>query len=120
MNVLIADDNVVMRNLIKFHLKQYKFNINEVDDGLKAVKEFQRMAYDLLFLDYNMPNLDGLNVANVLKSTGVKPDIVIISSNLDAANVGKFVELGVKHFLTKPLDQKKLKDIVDKILQKRK
>ena len=115
--VLIADDNLVMRNLIKFYLKDFKFKILEAKDGIEALSLIKKKEVEILFLDINMPNLDGFNVAKYLEVTGKELDIISISSDLTRSNMIIMEEMGVKYFLTKPLNptdfKKTIHDIID-------
>ena len=115
-NVLIADDNGVARNLLKFYLKKYDVSVSEASDGLDALRRFKEQEFDILFLDLSMPNLDGLNVANYINKDQTKLDIIAVSATLDRQSIRKFKSVGVKYFLPKPLDNKKLEEIMDSIL----
>jgi len=116
-SVLIADDNTVMRNLVKFYLKEFNFNIIEAKDGIETLSVIKSEDIFILFLDLKMPNLDGFNVANYLKNTDGQTHIISISADLNKENKTLLKKLGVKYFLNKPLDPAGLKAIVDKILQ---
>lgn len=115
--VLIADDNVVMRNLIKFYLKEYGVEINEAKDGIEALSIIKAKEINILFLDINMPNIDGFNVAKYLKEKENPPHIISISSDLSNTNINIFKELGVKYFLNKPLNPKDFKKTMQMLLK---
>ena len=116
--ILIADDNVVARNLLKFYLKKYNVEIKEAKDGLEVLRAFQSMDYNILFLDLSMPNLDGLNVANYLSKCIDTVDIIAVSATLDNIAIRKFKSVGVEYFLPKPIDKNKLDEIMPAILSK--
>jgi len=113
---LIADDNLVMRNLIKFYLKDFDFEVYEAKDGVEALSIMKKKDIDILFLDINMPNLDGFNVAKYLELTGKELDIISISSDLTRANMVIMEDMGVKYFLTKPLNPTNFKNTINEIL----
>lgn len=113
LTVLIADDNLIMRNLVKFYLSKYKkFDILEAKDGIEALQIIKSNKVDLLFLDLNMPNLNGFNVANYLVNNDNKATIVALSADMTKANKNTFIDLGVQYFLQKPIDPKIFDDII--------
>lgn len=117
-SILIADDNTVMRNLIKYHLKSFDgLEVYEAKDGIKALELIKTKMINILYLDLSMPNLDGMNVANYLKKDN-KEDlhIVSISSELTLENKNLLKQMGVKYFLGKPLSADAFKDITAKLI----
>jgi chemosensory pili system protein ChpA (sensor histidine kinase/response regulator) len=115
--ILIADDNLVMRNLIKHYLKSYNFELLEAKDGIETLSTIKKQHIDILFLDINMPNIDGFNVAKYIENIKKHPIIISISSDLTQSNMHIMEELGVKYFLPKPLNPSKFKAIMAKILE---
>jgi len=115
MNVLIADDNEVMRNLLKFYLKKYNVNIDEVTDGLEVLKKTKEEEYDLLFLDIYMPHLDGINVIKYLKEKESKVEIVLISGNIETEIILNLQKFNIKYFLSKPIEISKFHEIMEEI-----
>jgi CheY-like chemotaxis protein len=117
MTLLIADDNLVIRNLLKFYLQDIDdLDIKEVSNGIDALKIFSEIGIDIIMLDISMPELDGYNVANYLRAHASDTVIVSISSNLNSENRKIFRTLGVKYFLEKPINKKPLLDIINKII----
>ena len=115
MNVLIADDNEVMRNLLKFYLKKYNVEIDEVTDGLEVLKKGKEKEYNLLFLDIYMPHLDGINVVKYLKEHGNDVEIILISGNIEADIILELQKFKIKYFLSKPIEITKFHEIMEEI-----
>jgi CheY-like chemotaxis protein len=116
MKVLIADDNSIMRNMLKFYLSKYEDTIvNEVKGGIETLQFVKKNEIDILFLDLNMPNLDGYNVAKYLYDNKSNTNIVPISANINKDSISTFKSFGVKYFLSKPLQPKALNDIFTKL-----
>ena len=117
-SILIADDNTVMRNLIKYYLKSFNnIEIHEAKDGIKTLEKIKTQNIHILFLDLSMPNLDGMNVANYLKkSNHQKLHIVSISSEITQQNRTLLKQMGVKYFLGKPLEANAFKDITTTLI----
>jgi DNA-binding LytR/AlgR family response regulator len=82
-------------------------------DGQDAVLRASRNRYDAIFLDVRMPNLDGLQLARVLKRFATPPQIVFVSA-YDTAAVDAF-ELGVLDYLRKPVGRKRAEETLERI-----
>jgi len=119
-SVLIADDNVVMRNLVKFYLKSFKtLEIQEVVDGIKALTLCKIETIDIMFLDLSMPGIDGNNVAKYINDNKeIKTEIIVVSATLDRTIQKRLKSLGVKYFLPKPIDKSRMDEIMNEILAK--
>ncbi|NQY95379.1 MAG: response regulator [Campylobacteraceae bacterium] len=115
--VLIADDNLVMRNLLKFYLGKLKIDtILEAEDGLEALKIIKEKEIDILFLDLMMPNLNGFNVANYVNAKSSEIVTVALSSDMSEKNVKVFKTLGVKYCLEKPISPTDINTVMNEIL----
>lgn len=118
LTVLIADDNLIMRNLVKYYLSKHSIeNVFEAKDGLEALQIIKSNKIDLLFLDLRMPNLDGFNVANYINNGQDKVTIIAISADMTKENEQILKKLDVKYFLKKPIDPTLCNDIIKKILE---
>jgi len=118
-NILIADDSIVMQKLIESLMKQYNVGkVVLVNDGLQAAESLKKGTFDILFLDLNMPRYNGFSIANLVKALNLDVHIIAISSDMSAKNITKFSDLGVKYFLPKPLNTTKFKSVVEEILRK--
>ena len=109
MKILICDDSAVMRGIIRRTLDQYgvnaDFELSEAKDGQQALDHIAKEVPDLVFLDWNMPNLDGLGVVKRLRSQGSKVPIVMITSVTDPERVYEACEAGVTDYIEKPVSQ---------------
>jgi len=118
LKVLIADDNLIMRNLVKYYLSKHAIdNVLEAKDGVEALQIIKANEIDVLFLDLRMPNLDGFNVANYLNSGDKKVTIIAFSADMTKENEKILKSLDVKYFLKKPIEPKLCNDIIKKILK---
>ena len=83
-----------------------------VDDGRKAVSTARASSFDLIFLDWMMPELDGLEVARRLRQDGgASADVPIIALTASSSTelAGACLEAGMDAFLTKPIDYHQLR-----------
>ena len=102
--VLIVDDSSTMRTIVRKILAASKFPLEvvEVGEGTAALGLVQRGGIDVVFLDYNMPGLDGLTTLKEIKRMQPELEVVIISSTDDTALAAKAREAGAAAFLRKP------------------
>jgi two-component system, NarL family, vancomycin resistance associated response regulator VraR len=102
--VLIADDNSSVRDVIRTFLRDHKeIEIcGEAVDGLDALEKAQSLKPDLVLLDLVMPEINGVEVASILKQK--MPNIRIILFSMYTEKIGKFLSsaIGVDVVLSKP------------------
>ena len=122
LRVLIVEDNLINQFVIKQLLQQYDISFNAVEDGHKALAELRTKNYDLVLLDYHMPDLDGLQTLQRIraKSSNVIasniPVIILTADILDEVK-HKLTEAGCDDFLTKPIEQKRLLRALQKVIK---
>jgi CheY-like chemotaxis protein len=124
-NVLIADDSQIMRQIIRKNLESLREDANclcveEVVSGRKAVISMERDEHiNLLFLDLNMPDLkekhiDGMDVVTYLhqKEKLENMHVIIISANLTKKVKERLEKFGIEHFIPKPFDKDKFMSVI--------
>lgn len=113
-NVLIIDDEVGIRNLLKFRLVSFGFDVLIAEDGYTGIELAKSKKPDLIILDIMMPYLNGIEVCKKLKSDYETRDIPVVFLSVLAQKedieMGK--EAGGDFFLTKPYDPEKLNHII--------
>jgi len=115
--ILIADDEEDILELLTFALEKKGHNISTVTDGGIVIDELKKKKYELVIMDIMMPNLDGFNIAlNLSKDEELRNIPVIMISALKPAKdlFEKFSQ--VKGFFTKPFETDLLVLKVDEIL----
>ncbi|MEI7963419.1 MAG: response regulator, partial [Verrucomicrobiota bacterium] len=103
--VLVVDDSRMMRMALIRSLKELGFhNISEAGDGKEAIKSLEEKPFDLMLLDIEMPEMNGLEVLEVIKSnpklTGIP--VIVISGAEQMETAVKCIEAGAEDYLTKP------------------
>jgi CheY-like chemotaxis protein len=102
--VLIVDDSSTMRSIVRKVLTGTRFalDIHEAPEGLAALKEVGSGHYSLVFLDYQMPGINGFETLGEIKRAHPKIAVVMMTSTVDNAIADRAHAAGVMAFLKKP------------------
>jgi CheY-like chemotaxis protein len=102
--VLIVDDSGTMRSIVRKILAQSRFSMeaHEAAEGIAALNELRRGKFGLVFLDYNMPGLNGFETLSEIKREIPNVAVVIMTSTLDDTLVERTRQAGALAFLKKP------------------
>ena len=109
LNILIADDERAARYGLAKALAAPGYKIAEAADGPVALAEIRSGAYDLVFLDLNMPAMDGLSILRALEGSKLACDIVVVTGNDSIQTAIACMKLGSVDFLTKPYEIEQLR-----------
>jgi two-component system chemotaxis response regulator CheY len=120
--VLIVDDSRIIRNVMKNILAERKMpeeSIREAPDGREALKILMEEPVDLVLLDWNMPNLSGLELTKTLRAMDKYKALPIIMVTSEAAryNVVEAAKAGVSDYIVKPVTGRAVLEKVDKYLK---
>ena len=109
-SVLIADDSLVIRAVVRAGLEDEGYRVTESIDGLAALEECRRNPPDVILLDVEMPGIDGFQVLHALKSDAELKDIpvVFLTSRSDIDDVVAGLRGGAHDYLKKPFEHVEL------------
>jgi len=106
--VLAAEDNPSNQALINLLLRKLDLDVTIVDDGEKAVNKALCETFDLIFMDIQMPNMDGYDATRLLRSKGVKTPIIALTAYAMKGDDKKCISAGCNDYLSKPISREKL------------
>jgi two-component system chemotaxis response regulator CheY len=123
LNILIVDGNHYMRRLTRTMLMNLGAkSVVEAADGLAALESIRTYDPDVMFLDWDMPVLDGMEVIRIVRSPGVFPrpnlPIIMLTNRAHRSSVVQALRAGVHEFLLKPTSPKALRDRLTSIAVK--
>ncbi len=116
--ILIVDDDPFIRKLITTTLQDVAgFRLREAGDGLEALEAAAQECPRIVFLDYDMPRLNGIETCRRLRSDPSTADatIIMLTGMSDAPALDRAVDAGADHFLTKPFSPLRLLRLVDEL-----
>ncbi len=115
--VLVADDSADIRRLLDAYLGQAGLEVEMAVDGREAVEKGARRRFDLILLDMQMPEIDGMGAAKALRARGVTAPIVALTANVRASDVRRYRESGCTDVLAKPIDRDAFYDVLARRLR---
>ncbi len=107
MNILIVEDELMIREVIKEYLANEGYSFDEATDGVEGLNLLQKNSYDLMILDIMMPKMDGFTMLKQLPKKFLIPTI-ILSARDDEYDKLQGFDLGIDDYLTKPFSPKEL------------
>ena len=113
--ILIAEDDNVNQIVLKRMLEDMGYELDIVDNGEAACKLFDTRHYDLVLMDISMPVMDGVKALKVIRlseKTDMKTPIIAITAHALKNERQKFLDAGFDDYLSKPVSQKLLKEML--------
>lgn len=112
--ILIADDEAALRALVRVTLDTGRFAIIEATDGVEALRLARETKPDLVFLDWAMPGLSGLEVCRQLRADPATRGLTIVMLTARAQEFDRAaaMDVGVDAYITKPFSPLRLLDAV--------
>lgn len=121
MKILVVDDFSTMRRIVKNILKQLGYdNIEEAEDGAQAYAKLKNTKFDFVVSDWNMPNMDGLELLTKVRSDPDLKDtpVLMVTAEAEKEMVITALKAGVSNYIVKPFTAEVMKEKMEKIAQK--
>ncbi len=118
--ILIIDDEVDVREVLKLHLKSANLDVIEAENGEEGIKLMKSGAnllqVGLILCDIRMPKVNGVETIEYLKQNAPSIPIIVITGYPDSELAVSLLKKGVKDYLVKPLEKEKLLAKVKEVL----
>ncbi len=118
-NVLVVEDDPVIRQFLETAIQKRACNITSVADGRSALKAIEEKEYDLVFADLKIPEVSGMKVLEYAKRTRPDTSVVISTAYGSIENAVEAMRKGAFDYLTKPFSIQDVFDVIDRVLQDR-
>ena len=121
-HVLCVDDNPANLKLINALLSELNVEVKTADSGLNAIELCESNKFDLIFMDIQMPGMDGLEATlkiRSINSTYKRLPIIALTAHAMKGEKERLLREGMDDYLTKPINQKQLQENISKWTQKK-
>ncbi|MDG1750535.1 MAG: ABC transporter substrate-binding protein [Thalassotalea sp.] len=115
-NILIAEDNRINQTIIKTMLAPCKANIIIADNGIEAIEKHNSHEPDFIFMDIQMPVLDGISACQHIRVTDKTTPIVALTANVMTNDVERYLASGFNSHVPKPTEQVMLFQVLNEFL----
>jgi len=104
--ILVVDDNEMNRDLLIRRLQRHSMQAVSADGGIQALKLITAEPFDLVLLDINMPDLDGISVLQTVRETFSMAElpIIMVSAQNESDRIAEVINKGANDYVTKPID----------------
>ncbi len=118
-NILIVDDEEMIRKLIRKYAEFEGHTVTEATDGMDAVAKFARDKFDIVIMDIMMPELDGFSASRKIRENSDVPIIMLSARGEEYDKINGF-EIGIDDYVVKPFSPKELMLRVEAIMKRTK
>jgi len=115
--ILIAEDEEILRDLLRKSLDRSGFNVISAENGLRALEALQNNPVDLVLLDIMMPEMDGFEFCEEVRQTSDVPIIILTALNRPD-DVVRGLQLGADEYITKPFSFNELNVRIESMLRR--
>lgn len=119
--IMVVDDARFMRQVLIDIIKTNGLSkeIVEAQDGIEAVKKFQKYKPDLVTMDVTMPGADGVQALRAILKINPRAKVIMITSVEEKHTVQDAMKLGARDYVVKPFDRSSVPMIINKVLRQR-
>jgi CheY-like chemotaxis protein len=117
LKILLVEDNLINQKVVTLLLKKMGYFPDTSMNGAEALKMLEKKRYDILFMDIQMPVMDGLEATRTIISTwskNMRPHIIAMTANVMHGDREKCMDAGMDDYLSKPLRINEIEDVLTK------
>jgi CheY-like chemotaxis protein len=117
LRILVAEDNAVNQMVLRKILEKRGFSVDVAGDGLQVLELFNQHGYDLIFMDVQMPGMNGLEATSRIRETqpsDSQPVIIAVTANALKGDRELCLEAGMDEYISKPLRSETIVKVIGK------
>ncbi|MGB3513710.1 MAG: response regulator [Microcoleaceae cyanobacterium] len=117
LRILLAEDNTVNQKVALLQLKKLGYRADVAGNGIEVLEALQRQSYDVVLMDVQMPEMDGLEATRQIRqqwSAELSPRIIAVTANAMSEDREECLKAGMDDFITKPIRVKELEQVLQK------
>ena len=114
--ILVAEDNPVNQEIMSVLLEETRAQLKMAGNGIEALALLEREAFDLMFLDIQMPDMDGYETIKIMRECGYVLPVVALTAHAMQSDKQRCLDAGMDAYLSKPFKQALLFDTIHSLL----
>lgn len=119
MKALVVDDSAVMRKVVIGALSRAEIiNVDQAADGKEAVEAVKENDYGLILMDWNMPNMLGIDAVKEIRALGNTTPIIMVTTEAEKSRVVEALKAGANNYIIKPFEPTTIVDKIKAVLEK--
>lgn len=118
LDILLVEDDLVNQKVVKLILKEKGHSVTIANHGVEAVELYKNGNFDLIFMDVQMPQMDGIEATKLIRSLENgknRVPIIALTAHVLPDNKKEFLAIGMDDYITKPIDIDFLYDILERV-----
>ena len=116
--ILLMEDNKELSDTVKYYLEKKKYQVNQVFNGSIALDKIYNEKYDLLLLDINVPEINGLDILKEIRDEKIYTPVIMLTSLNDIENIEQGFKNGCDDYIKKPFELKELYLRIETIIKR--
>lgn len=116
-NILVVDDEIQIRKLIKKYAEYEGHDVTEAENGIEAVRLCENRRFDIIIMDIMMPELDGLSASRMIRGFSDTPILILSARGEEYDKISGF-RVGIDDYVVKPFSGKELMMRIDAIMKR--
>lgn len=116
--ILLAEDNLVNQKVARRMLQKLGYEIDVVNNGREAISALEKQSYNLVLMDIQMPEMDGIKATQYIRKQFLphnQPIIIALTANAITGDREKYLAEGMDDYVSKPIRQKELKAVLERV-----
>jgi len=115
MTAMVVEDEAVANELLSSTFKNFFKDVTSAFNGKEALELYKENKPDIVFVDIIMPEMDGIELARKIREINPQQMVVVISASNDIQKISETIEIGVNSFIQKPIDTKKIIELLQNV-----
>jgi CheY-like chemotaxis protein len=116
LTAMIVEDEKVTNELLSSTFKNFFSDVYSCFDGEEALKIYNKLKPDVVFVDIVMAGMDGIELSRKIRQINSTQIIIVISASNDIEKISESIEVGVNSFIQKPIDTKKIIELLTSVV----
>lgn len=117
--IMVIDDEPSVLESFKMILKIKDYDVTTFPDGPSALAQLEKDKFDIAFVDYKLPGMDGLEVLKKIKETDLNVEVIIVTAYATESSHANAITLGALEYLRKPFLMEEIYELVERGLRRK-